>query len=193
MSGLSSVANYSGRQPDVFQNIKQFFKSTNGVVFWFYKTITGTVYITPSDQSKTVLIPKDLYVIGSITNTSDIKLRQNIEEIDEDEFDRILKVFPKKYSFISDNTNKTHYGLIAQDLETVYPELVTTNHHETDEGKVQDIKSINYVELIPLLICKIQQMQGELDELKIQSGNQGSPNPSLKMRIHRDGKSVLNF
>ena len=193
MSVNSSVANYSGRQPDVFQNIKQFFTSNKGVVYWFYKTITNTVYITPSDQTKTVMIPKDLYVVGSITNTSDIKLKENIEDIDEDEFDRILTIRPKKYSFINDNKNKTHYVLIAQDLETVYPELVTTNHHETDEGEVQDIKSINYVELIPILICKIQQMQKEIDELKIQSGNQGSPNPSLKMRIHRDGKSVLNF
>ena len=193
MSVNSSVANYSGRQPDVFQNIKQFFTSNKGVVYWFYKTITNTVYITPSDQTKTVMIPKDLYVVGSITNTSDIKLKENIEDIDEDEFDRILTIRPKKYSFINDNKNKTHYGLIAQDLETVYPELVTTNHHETDEGEVQDIKSINYVELIPILICKIQQMQKEIDELKIQSGNQGSPNPSLIMWIHRDGKSVLNF
>ena len=167
MSVNSSVANYNGRQPDVFQNIKQFFTSNKGVVYWFYKTITNTVYITPSDQTKTVMIPKDLYVVGSITNTSDIKLKENIEDIDEDEFDRILTIRPKKYSFINDNKNKTHYGLIAQDLETIYPELVTTNHHETDEGEVQDIKSINYVELIPILICKIQQMQKEIDELKI--------------------------
>ena len=60
MSVNSSVANYSGRQPDVFQNIKQFFTSNKGVVYWFYKTITNTVYITPSDQTKTVMIPKDL-------------------------------------------------------------------------------------------------------------------------------------
>jgi len=104
-------------------------------------------------------------------------LKENIEDIDEDEFDRILTIRPKKYSFINDNKNKTHYGLIAQDLETIYPELVTTNHHEADEGEVQDIKSINYVELIPILICKIQQMQKEIDELKINfsQGSQGTP------------------
>ncbi len=167
MSVNSSVANYSGRQPDVFQNIKQFFTSTNGIVFWLYKRITNTVYITPCDQTKTVLIPNDLYVMGSITNTSDIKLKQNIEEIPVNEVDKILTVCPKKYSFISDNTNKSHYGFVAQDLEKIYPDLVTTNQHETDEGEAQDIKSINYVELIPLLICKIQQMQTEIDELKI--------------------------
>ena len=167
MSVNSSVANYSGRQPDVYQNIKQFFTSTNGIVFWFYKRITNTVYITPCDQTKTVLIPNDLYVMGSITNTSDIKLKQNIEEIPVNEVDKILTVCPKKYSFISDNTNKSHYGFVAQDIEKIYPELVTTNQHETVEGEAQDIKSINYVELIPLLICKIQQMQTEIDELKI--------------------------
>ena len=164
MSGnQSSVANYSGRQPDLFQNIKQFFTSTPGIVYWFYKTVSGTIYITPADQTKTVLIPKDLFVGGSITNTADVTLKQDIEKISNAEVDRILDVRPVKYSFIGDETSRKHYGVIAQDLDLVYPELVRQESHIDGSP---DIKSVNYIGLIPILICKIQQMQKEIDELK---------------------------
>ena len=161
MSGIfSSVANYSGRQPDVMQNIKQFFTSAPGAVYWCYKTVTNTIYITPVDQNKTVLIPKDLFVVGSITNTSDQKLKENITTISRKEADAILQVCPKKYNFINDDEKKQHYGVIAQELELVYPELVDSI--ELDGST----KTVNYIELIPILICKIQQMQEEIDELQ---------------------------
>ena len=52
----------------------------------------------------------------------------------------------------------TDYGLIAQDLETVMPELVHTIYG--------DYKSVDYVKLIPHLICAIQQLKMEIDHLK---------------------------
>ena len=163
----SSVANYSGRQPDVMQNIKQFVTTTNGIVPWFYKKVSNTVYITPADQTKSVLIPKDLFVVGSITNTSDTKLKENIEEIPDSKIDQVLNLAPKKYNFINDETKKTHYGFIAQELELEFPELISIMKHEVKKGViVEDIKTINYIELIPLLLLKMQRMQYEIDELK---------------------------
>ena len=47
---------------------------------------------------------------------------------------------------------------MAQDLEQYYPELVDTSD--------DNIKSVNYVELIPLLIGKMKKMQLEIDNLK---------------------------
>jgi hypothetical protein len=170
MSGInSSVANYSGRQPDSTQNIKQFVTTTNGIIYWFYKRINNEVYVTPADPNKTVLIPKDLFVVGSITNTSDVKLKENIEEIPDSKLDHLLNLAPKKYNFISDETKKTHYGLIAQELEVEFPELINVMKHEVKKGDdtiVEDIKTINYIELIPLLLMKMQKMQYEIDDLK---------------------------
>ena len=87
MSGVySTTPNYSGRQGDNVQNIKQFVTSSVGVVDWIYKTLTGTIVkvITPYDQTKTVMIPKDLLVLVSINNPSDINLKNNIEQIKTD-------------------------------------------------------------------------------------------------------------
>ena len=51
-----------------------------------------------------------------------------------------------------------HYGLSAQELQKVYPELVS----EGQDGYL----SVNYVELVPLLLRCIQEMQQEIEELQ---------------------------
>ena len=158
MSGIySTTPNYSGRQGDNTQNIKQFVTSAVGIVNWVYKTITGTStkVITPYDQTKTVMIPKDLLVLGSINNPSDITLKDNIREINIDDFN---KLNPVSFTFKDDEQHKKHYGFIAQELETVYPELVTN----TELG----FKSVNYIELIPILLSQMKNMQVEIDKLK---------------------------
>ena len=51
-----------------------------------------------------------------------------------------------------------HYGLIAQELKDIYPTLV----QEGQDGYL----SINYIELVPILIRSIQTLKQELDEVK---------------------------
>ena len=156
MSGLySSTPNYGGRQGDNVQNIKQFVSSGYGAVTWVYKQILNTTVITPADQTKTVLIPKDLIVLGSINNPSDNILKENIETIDSTD---LLKLNPVKFQFKNDNKHKNHFGLIAQELEIVYPELVSNNSI--------GFKTVNYIELIPILISQIKTMQKDIDTLK---------------------------
>ena len=158
MSGIfSTTPNYGGRQGDNIQNIKQFVTSVVGVVDWIYKPIAGSIIkvITPYDQTKTVMIPKDLLVLGSINNPSDIILKDNIEPINLDDFN---KLNPVSFTFKDDEKNKKHFGFIAQELETVYPELVT----DTEIG----IKAVNYIEMIPILLSQMKNMQVEIDKLK---------------------------
>lgn len=54
--------------------------------------------------------------------------------------------------------NGNEYGLLAQEVEKVFPNLVVTDN----EGK----KLINYTELIPVLINAVQQLSSEVEELK---------------------------
>ena len=67
---------------------------------------------------------------------------------------------PVEYKLKSDTKNKKHYGLIAQDVEEIYPELISDSN--------LGFKTVNYMELIPLLLLKMKNMQKELDELKEQ-------------------------
>ena len=57
--------------------------------------------------------------------------------------------------------SRVHYGLIAQELKEEYPSLV----YENEQGDL----SINYIEMIPLLVQSIQELTVEINRLKSKS------------------------
>ena len=59
------------------------------------------------------------------------------------------------------NEDEKHYGLIAQELQEIYPSLVS-------EGR-NGYLTINYIEIVPLLIKSIQELKSEVDVLKANS------------------------
>jgi hypothetical protein len=159
--------NYGGKVPDQTAYIKRFVYGSN-TVLWKTYTYNDGLNIVPVIMPATLkfeslYIPGNLYVDGSIHNPSDIYLKNNISELNIDETNKLMNLKPSKFSFINDPTNHIHYGFIAQDFELEYPELVTIKP-DKDKG---NIKSINYLEIIPLLVSKIQLMQSEIDELKL--------------------------
>ena len=104
---------------------------------------------------------------GEVTaySASDIRLKTNIKKIDS-AIDVINKLNPVQYNWNSVakelnplKTDSTEYGLIAQELEEVLPELV----HPIYDG---EYKSIDYVKIVPLLIGAIKELQLEINELK---------------------------
>ena len=160
-SGLNStVANYGGRIGDPNTIVKQFIvDTTNSYATWNYVNIRQlNKTIATTDKNTNVLIYKDLTVEGAIINPSDEKLKENIEGLTSLHVDNLIKLNPVKYNLKRDKNKETHFGLIAQDVEKLYPELV---HNDTN------YKSINYIELIPILIEKMKQMQEEIDRLKL--------------------------
>jgi hypothetical protein len=144
------------KQQDTTQFVKHFVSNTRLVV-WIKKTVDKLSYITLVDDTQNVLIPKDLVVIGSINNPSDNRLKDNVTIVDD--YQRINELNPCKYTFVGDPAKRTHYGIMAQDLEKVYPSLV-------NDTMLDGIKTVNYLELVPILICKVNAMQTEIDELR---------------------------
>ena len=166
---MNNVSNYGGRQPNSTSYIKQFFNSNSviyGTAEWIYTFINNVQYITPTDKRVDVYIQKNLLVNGSINNSSDIRLKENITTIDNEECDKILNITPIKYSFIKDENKDIHFGVSAQELENYYPELVKTNLHLDDEENTSPYKNVNYLELIPILIVKIKNLQKKIDFLE---------------------------
>ena len=166
MSVNSVVSNYGGRQPNNTSYIKQFSSATTGYASWIYKTINGTKYITTTTKDD-VYIQKDLFVVGSINSPSDMSLKENICNLTKSFCDNILNLMPKKYNFINDENKKERYGIIAQELEDFFPELITNTEIEDTDNTVKSIKTVNYLELIPIMIVKMKDMQNEIDELKM--------------------------
>ena len=54
--------------------------------------------------------------------------------------------------------DKKHIGIIAQELRELYPDLV----EEGQDGHL----SVNYIELVPVLIQAIQELKGELEDIR---------------------------
>ena len=88
---------------------------------------------------------------------------KNITEIEISKIDNLLSLNPIHFQYLNDKKNKTHYGFIAQDVEKIYPEMIGSN----DIG----YKTINYQEIIPLMLAKIKLMQEEINELKMDKSN----------------------
>jgi len=138
-------------QPD--SNLSATGINLNGLQLW---TLQGNEII-PSNNDLIVSC-NNLQVNQSYTLISDVKLKDNIRDIPNEYIDNLAYLKSKQYTFINDPLKKVHYGYIAQDVEKIYPNLVLTN--------AEQIKSINYIELIPILIEKINKLELEIFNLK---------------------------
>jgi|UniRef100_A0A6C0IMS8 hypothetical protein len=123
-----------------------------------WKTIDNSK-ITLKDSKKDLYLESDIIVKGTIQNPSDLNLKTNIHNITNEETKLISDLHPVTYEYIGDENKRGHYGLIAQDVEEYYPNLVRND-------LFYNYKSVNYIELIPLLISKIQHMEKEIECLK---------------------------
>jgi hypothetical protein len=87
--------------------------------------------------------------------TSDVTLKKDIATLTPS-LNKILSLRPVTYHWNSEDTSQdpSHVGLIAQEVETVIPEVVDTDV----DGK----KSIRYSDLIPYLIKSIQELHALL-------------------------------
>ena len=159
MSIVSTSANYGGRVDTQQGNIKQFVFSSN-TASWIYKKITnGLLVQTPLAAKIPVLITSDLIVTGSIYNTSDEKLKENISSINKVKADNLFTINPILFNYKSEPSNNIHFGVLAQDVEKVFPELVKNNN-------ISGYKTVNYQEFIPIMLAKMKLMQDEIDEIK---------------------------
>lgn len=114
---------------------------------------------------------------GGSWSTSDINLKENISEINNG-LELVNQLVPKSFTFRQDEypsiflPQGTNYGLIAQEVETVIPQIVREITHPADYDSLGNIinsslsyKAINYVELIPFLIGAIKEQQAQIDDL----------------------------
>lgn len=85
---------------------------------------------------------------------SDKNLKINIEEL-TNSLDKVTQLNGVKFDW--KETGDSGIGLIAQDVEPIVPEIVS---------EVHNIKTVNYISLIPILIEAIKELKQEIEELK---------------------------
>lgn len=139
--------NYSGQYAG-------FFRGKARVTDGLYATLLSpATSISPSGQSgTTILSNRGESVTDKLSQVQTVQFLRNGFRKADTEKEEEDAVEPEPY------LSPIQYGLAADQLKTVYPELV----YEDANGNV----SINYVEMIPLLVQSINELKSELAELK---------------------------
>ena len=95
--------------------------------------------------------------------TSDARLKENIIPL-EDSLQRINQLQGVNFNWIDDASNNLNTGFIAQDVEKVIPEVVSTAQEKSQKGI--HTKSINYSAVVPYLVESIKTLSNEVENLK---------------------------
>jgi hypothetical protein len=87
-----------------------------------------------------------------LDNVSDVVLKENIRAIGNP-IEILNQLNPVRFTWKNDDKGVRSYGLIAQEVERILPEIVSLKNNK--------IKAVSYVQIISLLISavKIQQEQ----------------------------------
>ena len=133
-----------------------YYSTSSGIGYHFYADngSTGRFYVL---QNGDVRNANNSY--GAI---SDIKLKENIIDATP-KLDDLLKVKIRNYNLISDEYKIKQIGVIAQELEEIFPSLISEDIVMNSNEK---IKTIKYSVFVPIIIKAIQELKSELDQLK---------------------------
>jgi hypothetical protein len=115
----------------------------------------GCIRVSNSGAGDMVLDVYGHVLADKIRARSDERLKTNIRAI-ESSLDVIKQLSGKVYQL--KNETKSSYGLIAQEVLPVIPEIV---HTDSDTGMM----NISYLELIPVLIEAIKELDIKLDKI----------------------------
>jgi len=122
----------------------------------------------------------DLYVTGDVTSASDIRFKKNIVEINN-ALEKVLNLRGVYYNWKVNEfedkgfTKDKQIGVIAQEVEKVFPELVITN----SDG----YKAVDYVKFTPILIEAVKQQQKIIEKLENKIAELEKSNETLKADI----------
>lgn len=153
---------------------------------WF--TGTGSIYMGGTNDSFSPLADDsndlgrlnnrwdDVYATNGTIQTSDANDKSNIADSDLG-LSFVSQLTPRKYTLTDGDSNRTHYGLIAQEVKTVLDnnnintsdfapyikgEILDTNNQGTGEYK----HGLRYTELISILIKAIQELEQRIQDLE---------------------------
>lgn len=110
--------------------------------------------VTSTTNQMTYTTSGNLTAAGDITANSDIKLKKHIRSI-TGALDLVKQL--RGVRFTRRKVNTKSIGFVAQEVETVFPELV----HENETGK-----SVSYPNFVALLVEAVKELSAKVDRLE---------------------------
>jgi hypothetical protein len=120
-------------------------------------TTSGSLSTSNTSSSKLSFVPATgTLTVVDLNTTSDIKFKEDVQPIQS-----ALQIINNVdgVSFTWKETGKKSYGVIANELQKVLPELV----NQEERGL-----SVSYLPLIAILIEAVKEQQKQIDDLKKQ-------------------------
>ncbi len=115
----------------------------------------------------------------SIAPASDRRLKENIVLL-QNTLEKLNKINGYNYNYISDEEKRIQIGVIAQELEKVFPELVVNDEN--------GYKRVRYDGLVPVLIEALKEQQSVINDLNEKVANQ----ESKLSKLDADNKEMKN-
>jgi hypothetical protein len=88
----------------------------------------------------------------SYKSSSDYRIKENVTPLDI----KFIVDNLNPVTYLNKNLGKQDFGLIAHELQEIYPELVT------GEKDGEQLQSVNYIGLIPILIKEVKELKKEI-------------------------------
>ena len=114
----------------------------------------------------------------NVSCASDVRLKQNIAPLSYG-LREVLRLRPAKWEWKNPSTVQLNFGLVAQDVEPVLPELILRN--VDPQGSL----GLHYTGLIPVLINAIQEQQDTITALKAENMSLDARIRALEQAVER--------
>lgn len=130
-----------------------------------YASSSGMVGIGTASPAFKLDVNGAIRCVGAVNTTSDARLKQRVRPIG-DALARVQALRGVRYTFRQADFPALNLpageqiGLLAQEVETVFPELVSTD--------AQGYKAVNYAQLTPVLIEALKEQQRRLEQQREQ-------------------------
>ncbi|MFD2823802.1 tail fiber domain-containing protein [Lacinutrix iliipiscaria] len=123
-----------------------------GAGYNFFATNVGLGVYNPNVRLD---VDGNIEYTGTITDVSDRRLKENIKPI-ENVLVQLQSITGYTYNMKNDATKKREFGVVAQDVQAVFPEMVSIIDNEDHLG-------VSYIQLIPVLLEAIKKQQEIID------------------------------
>lgn len=132
----------------------------------FYSTNQGTTSISNIND-----------VSGVYTATSDRRLKKDFKDL-YFSWDNFMALQPLTYKYKADNVPKSYIGMVAQDVDKIYPELIS--YHEEE-----DVYHMDYSATGVVAIKAAQELKKEIKKLSQKVERLETENSNLKQQLNK--------
>ena len=135
----------------------------------YHETGSNKLYIENSNSTTPLIygefdnnlvkINGDLHYTGTLTDLSDRRLKENLRPI-TNTIEKLQQLKGYTYNLITDADDNREYGLMAQDVQKVFPEMVKIADKETG------YLGVSYIQLVPVLLEATKEQQTQIQNLE---------------------------